>query len=80
MVNVTVVFTNGNIVNFAAQEFDADLKAGRGALNRYPYRDAKGKDSAIHLTPNEVTGVFVTPGTELRSDEQAISYTVAGRK
>jgi hypothetical protein len=30
MVNVTVVFTNGSIVSFAAQEFDADLVSSVG--------------------------------------------------
>src|SRR5829696_1662692 len=33
MVNVTVVFTNGSIVSFAAQEFDADLVNTYGASN-----------------------------------------------
>jgi hypothetical protein len=76
MANVTVVFANGNVVNFAAQEFDADLidTMGPGLVNRFPYKDADGKDSAIHLKPNAVVGVFVTPRADV------ISTTVpAGR-
>jgi hypothetical protein len=62
MVNVAVVFTNGNVVEFAAQEFDVNLHAERDYVNKYPYKDAGGQDSTIHLQPAEVAGVFVTPG------------------
>jgi hypothetical protein len=79
MVTVTVVFRNGDVVNFAAQEFDADLREGSNFVNKYPYKDAEGADSAIQLRPADVAGLFVTPGKELRSDEPAIAYTVAGR-
>jgi len=65
MAIVTVVFTNGNIVTFEAQEFDADLRGGASILNSYPYKDAEGKDSAIHLTPNETAGVFITPASDV---------------
>jgi hypothetical protein len=67
MVNVTVVFTNGNVVEFAAQEFDADLADTLGAslVSKFPYKDAEGQDSAIHLKPDEVAGLFVTPSTEV---------------
>jgi hypothetical protein len=67
MVNVTVVFTNGNVVEFAAQEFHADLVNTEGAnfVNQFPYKDAEGQDSAIHLKPDEVAGLFVTPSTEV---------------
>ena len=61
---VTVVFTNGNIVEFTAQEFDADLGENRRSVNKYPYKDASGQDSAIHLTPDEVAGVFLTPAAD----------------
>jgi hypothetical protein len=37
MVNVTVVFRNGDVVNFAAQEFDADLRGGSNIVNKYAY-------------------------------------------
>jgi hypothetical protein len=81
MVNVTVVFINGNVVNFVAQEFDADLRSGTGVVNKYPYKDAEGQDSAIHLKPSEVAGVFLTPTREARrGDDQTISYTVARRQ
>ena len=74
MEDVTVVFTNGNIVNFAAQEFDVDLVEDRNLINKYPYKDAQGQDSLIHLKPNHVAGIFITrsPG----GDERAITYTV----
>ena len=77
MVTVTVVFTNGNVVEFAAQEFDVEFKSGVGVANKYPYKDAEGNDSAIHLRPNDVAGLFVTPGGPLRSGDRAIAYTVA---
>ncbi len=81
MVNVTVVFTNGNVVNLAAEEFDADLSSGGGGVvNKYPYKDAGGNDSAIHLRPDDVAGLFITPGGPLPSGDQAIAYSVAGKK
>ena len=40
MEDVTVVFNNGNIVSFVAQEFDVDLKGDGGHTNEYPYKDA----------------------------------------
>jgi hypothetical protein len=79
MVDVVVVFTNGNVVNFAAQEFDVDLVNTEGGrfVTKFPYKDAEGQDSAIHLKPAQVVGVFVTPGSELSPGEQSIRYTVA---
>jgi hypothetical protein len=40
MVNVTVVFTNGTIVSFAAQELDADLvnTYGESSVKKFPTR------------------------------------------
>jgi hypothetical protein len=72
MVNVTVVFTNGTIVSFAGQEFDADLvnTYGESAVKKFPYKDAKGQDSVIHLRLNGVAGVFVTPAPSLDPDEE----------
>ena len=67
MANVTVVFTNGNVVEFAAQEFDVNLHGERGNVNKYQYKDAEGKDSAIHLQSAEVAGVFVTPDVDVLS-------------
>jgi hypothetical protein len=81
MVNV-VVFTNGNVVEFAAQELDIDL-VNTGAANsvvKFPYKDALGNDSAIHLRPNHVSGLFVAPGGPLRSGDHAIRYSAADRK
>jgi hypothetical protein len=65
MVSVTVVFTNGTVVEFAAQEFDVNLHGDRSNVNKYPYKDAGGKDSTIHLQPAEVAGVFVTPDVDV---------------
>jgi len=67
MVNVAVVFTNGNVVEFAAQEFDVNLHGERANVNKDPYKDAEGKDSAIHLQPAEVAGVFLTPDVDVLS-------------
>ena len=35
MEDVTVVFVNGNIVSFAAQEFGVNLKEDSGSTNEY---------------------------------------------
>jgi hypothetical protein len=45
MVNVTVVFTNGTIVSFAGQEFDADLvnTYGESAVKKFPYKDPRAR-------------------------------------
>jgi hypothetical protein len=75
MEDVTVVFTNGNIVNFAAQEFDVDLVEERNLINKYPYKDAQGQDSSIHLRPNQVAGVFRTRSSG--GGESSIHYSVA---
>jgi hypothetical protein len=82
MVNVVVTFTNGNVVEFVAQEFKANLlnTGGASAVIEFPYKDAKGNDSAIHLRPNDVSGLFITPRDEFRSGEPAIRYSVAGLK
>jgi hypothetical protein len=66
MVNVTVVFTNGNIVSFPAEEFDADLinTHGENLVNKFPYKDARGNGSAIHLRPDDVAGLFVAPDSD----------------
>jgi hypothetical protein len=79
MVNVTVVFTNGSIVNFAAQEFDADLVStyGENSVKQFPYKDAKGQGSVIHLRLKDVSGVFVTSAPSLEPDEKPITYKVA---
>jgi hypothetical protein len=80
MINVTVVFTNGTTVSFAAQEFDADLvnSYGEGSVKKFLYKDAKGQDSAIQLRPKDVVGVFVTPAPNLDPDEEMpITYKVA---
>ena len=69
MADVTVVFANGNVVRFAAQEFDVDLvqTSGRQHVNKFPYKDAAGSDSAVHLTPIEVAGIFIAPGPSVLS-------------
>ncbi len=78
MESVTVVFRNGNIVNFVAQEFGADLTENRDLVNKYPYKNAQGQDSFIHLRPDEVVGVFLT--TSPGRNEPPIAYSVAGNK
>jgi hypothetical protein len=82
MVNVVVTFTNGNVVEFVAQEFKANLlnTGGASSVIEFPYKDAKGNDSAIHLRPNDVSGLFITPRDEFRSGEPTIRYSVAGLK
>jgi hypothetical protein len=82
MVNVVVVFTNGNVVEFAAQEFKVSLlnTGGASSVHEFPYKDARGDDSAVHLRPDDVSGLFVTPGGPLRSGDHAIRYSVAGLK
>jgi hypothetical protein len=82
MLSVVVTFTNGNVVEFAAQEFRVDLlnTGGASSVIEFPYKDSKGNDSAIHLRPNDVSGLFVTPRDELRSGEAGIRYSVAGLK
>lgn len=40
MEDITVVFNNGNIVSFVAQEFDVNLKEDGGSTNKYSYKDA----------------------------------------
>jgi hypothetical protein len=75
MEDVTVVFLNGNIVSFVAQEFDVDLKEDSGSTNKYSYKDAQGQDSSIHLRPNQVAGVFCTRSSG--GGEPSIHYSVA---
>jgi hypothetical protein len=81
MEDVTVVFTNGNVVQFAAQKFKVSLRntGSASSVQEFPYKDAEGNDSAIHLKPDDVSGLFVTPGGPRRSDDPAIGYTVAGQ-
>jgi hypothetical protein len=71
MVNVTVVFTNGSIVSFAAQEFDADLMitSGESSVKMFPYKYAKGQDLLIYLRHNDVLRVFVTSAPSLNPEE-----------
>jgi hypothetical protein len=60
MVDMTVVFTNGSVAHFLAEEFDANFGARAAHVNKYPYKDAQGNESAIYLKPNDVSGVFLT--------------------
>jgi hypothetical protein len=79
MDNVTVVFTNGNIVSFDAHEFEVDLSTGnKDIVQKYPYKDAQGHDSFVHLEPNEVAGVFLTRAAHRNA--APISYTVANSR
>jgi hypothetical protein len=75
MEDVTVVFVNGNIVTFVAQEFSVNLKEDSGSTNEYSYKDAQGQDSSIHLRPNQVAGVFRTRSSG--GGESSIHYSVA---
>ncbi len=74
MIHVSVVFSNGNVVNFDAQEFDATIETGSGIVQKYPYKDAAGQDSAIHVKPAEVAGIFLVPSPD------HISVAVARRQ
>jgi hypothetical protein len=76
MESVTVVFTNGNVVQFHTQEFDADLTVNPSRVNKYPYKNASRQDSSIYLKPNNVAGLFLT--TSPARGERAIAYTVPG--
>ena len=67
MVSVNGVFTNSTGVEVASQKFDVNLHGERGNVNKYPYKDAEGKDSTIHLQTAEVAGVFVTPDVDVLS-------------
>jgi acyl-CoA synthetase (AMP-forming)/AMP-acid ligase II len=74
---VTVVFTNGNIVTFEAQELDMDVTMGnRNNVIRYPYKNALGEDSAIYLQPSEVAGVILTKATP--GNPQGVTYQRPG--
>jgi hypothetical protein len=77
MEDVTVVFNNGNIVSFVAQEFDVNLKEDGGSTNKYSYKDAQGQDSSIHLRPNQVAGVFRTRSSG--GGEPSIHYSSVAR-
>jgi hypothetical protein len=77
MEDVTVVFNNGNIVSFVAQEFDVNLMEDGGSTNKYPYKDAQGQDSSIHLRPNHVAGVFRTRSSG--GGEPSIHYSSVAR-
>ena len=76
MDSVTVVFKNGNIVNFRAQDFNVDLTSDRGGLNKYAYKNAIGEESSIYLEPNEVVGIFLTQAAAAGGG--AVSYRVPG--
>ena len=54
MEDVTVVFVNGSIVSFVAQEFDVNLKGDNGSTNECSCKDAQGQGSFIHIRPNQV--------------------------
>lgn len=76
MQDVTVVFTNGNIVLFEAEDFPATLENSSPAVfAKIPYKDGAGQDSFIHLRPRDVAGIFLTRSN---SSTQTIVYTVAG--
>jgi hypothetical protein len=76
MDSITIVFDNGDIVQFYAQEFDADFTVNPGRINKYPYKDAQRNDSAIYLKPNEIAGFFLTRAPDDVSP--AIAYKVPG--
>ena len=77
MDTVPVVFTNGSVVSFAAQEFDVDLTQDEASVNMYPYMNARGEGSYIHLRPAAVAGVFLTRAEPL-SHDRPVYYTGAG--
>ena len=74
------VHQQSNIVRFAARKFDADLlnTYGESSVKTFPYKDAKGQDSAMQLRPKDVVGAFVTPAPRPDPDEEMpITYKVA---
>ena len=78
MHTVTVVFTNGDIVSFAAQEFDVGLDDRQDSIiNRFSYKDADGEDSHVYLKPSEIAGVFLTKKPSGR--DPAVTYRVPGQ-
>jgi hypothetical protein len=77
MDSVTIVFTNGNIVNFGAQEFSVSLEGASGyTVRKYEYKDASGEDSAVYLNPGEVAGVILSRAPA--GQTHAVSYKVSG--
>ena len=82
MIRVTVVFTNGNVVGFAAEEFNVDLynTAGPGYVGKFTYKDHEGNNSAIHLKPDDVAGIFITPTSPPEPGEPPIKFAVASGK
>ncbi len=80
MDTVTVVFTNGNIVSFMAEEFDVALEnRSSDKIAKYSYKNGRGGDSHVYLKPSEVAGIFLTQ-IDPREREPAIHYTVPGKK
>jgi hypothetical protein len=81
MVHVTVAFANGNVVEFDAEEFNVDLydTPGVSCVSKFTYKDHQGNNSAVHLKPEDVAGIFITP-YEGVGGGQPIGYAVAGRK
>ena len=63
MYNVVITYTNGEEVQFPAQEFDVDFRhtqAHPGSqLNKYTYTDHQGNKTFIYLTPNQVAGIVL---------------------
>lgn len=74
--HVTVVFNNGNVLTFMAEEFDADLAHNSSTLNRYPYKNAKGEESYIFMRPNDISGFFLTKPE--RGNDPSVQYKVPG--
>jgi hypothetical protein len=75
METVTVVFTNGNIVTFHAQELDVDLISQPSVLNKLPYKNPNGEESFIHLRPRDVAGIFLTQSA---GTQPPVTYRVPG--
>jgi hypothetical protein len=76
MDSVTVVFGNGSVVQFYAQEFDVNLASDYQTVNRYPYKDAQGHDSAIFLRPNAIAGIVLSKAAT--GGDPAVAYKVSG--
>ena len=78
MHTVTVVFVNGNIVSFKAQEFDVEFKGQQpGFIAKHSYKNAAGEESSIYLKSSEVAGAFLT--RSVSSSASPVTYTVPGK-
>ena len=64
MYSVYIYFSNGEKMQFQANEFDIELEEDSGNPNRphkFTYKAPGDKELPIYLAPNEVAGIVVVP-------------------